>query len=62
MQSQCLKYNEPKWMSRLREIYDRAGFPSAFSDSGFEQIEINTVMSRPVCTTMDGTAQLVMYI
>ena len=34
------------WMSKLREIYNRAGFPSAFSENGFEQIEINIVMSR----------------
>ena len=33
-------------MSRLREIYNRAGFPSAFNESGFEQIETNTLMSR----------------
>ena len=34
------------WMSKLREIYNRAGFPSAFNENGFEHIEINIVMSR----------------
>ena len=33
-------------MYQLQEIYNRAGFPSAFNENGYEQIETNTVMSR----------------